>query len=42
MDEVNIDLDVAVLNWIGGHVDGRHIVTIDKCGRAKWSVKFLK
>jgi hypothetical protein len=34
--------DVVMLKWIRGHVDGGHIVTIYKCGGAKWSMKFLK
>jgi hypothetical protein len=42
---LNVDLDmfdVVMLKWIRGHVDGGHIVTIYKCGGAKWSMKFLK
>jgi hypothetical protein len=31
-----------MLNWIGGHVDSRHIVTVDKCGGVKRAMELLK
>jgi hypothetical protein len=35
-------LGSSMLNWIGGHVDSRHIVIIDKCGGAKRAMELLK
>lgn len=44
-NKVDVNLDVlgaAMLHWIGGHVDGGYIVTINQCGGAKRAVQFLK
>jgi hypothetical protein len=44
-DKVYVDLNVfgtSMLNRVGGHVDGGHIVTVDKCGRTKRSMKLLE
>ena len=43
-DEVEVNLNMLgtlMLNWIGGHVDNT-IVTINQCGAAKRSMKFLQ
>jgi hypothetical protein len=44
-NKMNVNLDVlgsSTLNRIGGHVDRRHIVTVDKCGRVKRAMELLK
>jgi hypothetical protein len=44
-NKMNVNLYVlgsTMLNWIGGHVDGRHIVTVEKCGRVKRAMELLK
>jgi hypothetical protein len=40
---VNLNvLGSSMFNWIRGHVDGGHVVTIDKCGRLERTMKLLK
>jgi hypothetical protein len=40
---VNLNVfDAAMLNWIGGHVDSRHIINVDGYSGAKWVLMFLK
>jgi hypothetical protein len=44
-NKMNVNLYVlgsSMLNWIGGHVDSRHIVTVDKCGGVKRAMELLK
>ena len=44
LNQVEINLNMIgtlMLNWIGGHVDNT-IVTINQCGAAKRSMKFLQ
>jgi hypothetical protein len=41
--DVNLDvLRATMLNWIGHHVNGAHIVTIDKRGRPHQKMQVLK
>jgi hypothetical protein len=40
---VNLNVfDSPMLNWIRGHVDGGHVLTVDKCGGMEWTMKLLK
>jgi nucleoside-triphosphatase THEP1 len=44
-NKMDVNLNVlcsSMLNWIRGHVDCGHIVTIDKCGRMERAMKLLK
>ena len=44
-DEVEINLNMLgslMLNWVGGHVDRTDVITVDKYGAAKRSVKLVK
>lgn len=44
-NKVDVNLDVFgpfVLYWIGRHVDGADVVTIDNSGGGEWGVKLLK
>jgi hypothetical protein len=44
-DKMNVDLNVlraTMLHRIGRHVDGGHIVTVDKCGGVKRTMELLQ
>ena len=44
-NEVDVYLDVlgtAMLNRVGRHVDGGHIVTVDQCSGVKWAMELLE
>jgi hypothetical protein len=44
-NKMDVNLNVlcsSMLNWIRGHVDGGHIVTVDKSGRVERAMKLLK
>ena len=44
-DEVDVNLDVlgtAVMDWVGCHVDGADVVTVNDFGDLQGKMKFLK
>jgi hypothetical protein len=44
-NEVDVNLNVlgvAMLHWIGQHVDGRDVVAVDKCSHGERTMELLK
>jgi hypothetical protein len=44
-NKIYVNLNVfglSMLNWIRGHVDGGHVLTVDKCGGMEWTHEALE